>query len=195
MADNKNNQTHTDAQKASGVTPDTSLAPINTTKKKVYKAPKAKKERKKGLPIAVDIFIVLALLAIIAGGYFGIRAIANYFAVSYEQREISYTLLISDAAAELVFDADGECVIQSDCDAFVVTEEQDELVGQVHTVSTEQQEDGTVDVYIEVYTTADYRHGLGYFVNRIKIAVGKEYTCRCSGLYASATIVELQITE
>ena len=90
MADNKNNQTHTDTQKASGVTPDTSLAPIHTTKKKVYKAPKAKKERKKGLPIAVDIFIVLALLAIIAGGYFGIRAIANYFAVSYEQQEISY---------------------------------------------------------------------------------------------------------
>ena len=69
MSEHKKNQISADDQKASSIAPDSSLTSVNDSKKKVHKAPKVKKPRKKGLPIAVDILIVVTLLAVIAGGY------------------------------------------------------------------------------------------------------------------------------
>ena len=195
MSDQKKNQIVADDRKASSITADANLTPANEGKKKIYKAPKVKKPRKKGLPIAVDILIVIALLAVIAGAAWGVYILGNHFASSYEPKEITYTLLARDVDAALAYDADGNCVIVPESDVFVLEQEQRTPVGQVLSVSPELQEDGTVNVYVTVRTTADYEHELGYFVGKTKIAVGKEYACRFYGLVSDAVIVELQVTE
>ncbi len=195
MSDHKKNQIATDDQKASSITPEATFAPVSESKKKIHKAPKVKKPRKKGLPIAVDILIVIVLLAVIAGAAWGVYALGNYFATRYAQKEITYTLLVEDVRAELAFDAEGKCVVLPDSNVFVLEQEESTPVGEVLSVSTQNNEDGTADVYVVVRTTADYNYKLGYFADKIKIAVGKEYTCRFSGLVGDAAIVELQITE
>ena len=44
-----------------------------------------------------------------------------------------------------------------------------------------------------VRAKAEYNYTLGYFVNQSKIAVGKSYTCRFSGLVSDALIIELRV--
>ena len=195
MSDHKKNQISADGQKASSISPDTALTPVGESKKKIRKAPKVKKPRKKGLPIALDILIVIVLLAVIAGAVWGVYSIGNYFATRYAQRDITYTLLAEGVDASLAFDADGECVVVKNSDVFVLDQDQSTYTGKVLSVSAEEQTDGTVDLYIVVRTIANYNYTLGYFADQVKIAVGKTYTCRFSGLVSDTVIVELQITE
>ena len=196
MSDHKKNLITTDEQKASSIAPETSLAPMGDSKKKIRKAPKVKKKpRKKGLPIAVDILIVVVLLAAIAGAVWGIYALNNYFSTRYAEKEITYTLLAENVSSALVYDEEGNCVVRPDSDVFVLEQEQSTPVGKVLSVSCEDNGDGTADVYVVVRTTANYNYTLGYFAGQTKIAVGKAYTYRFSGLVSEAVTVELQITE
>ncbi len=195
MTDHKKNQVSADEQKASSILPDATLTPVVESKKKIRKAPKIKKARKKSLPIAVDILVVFLLIAVIAGALGGIYALGNYFATRYAQRGITYTLLVENADAALALDADGNCVVLPDSNVFVVEAEKSTAVGKVTSVSVENHDDGTVDLYVVVRAKADYNYTLGYFADQVKIAVGKAYTCRFSGLVSDAVIVELQITE
>ncbi len=195
MSDHKKNQIATDDQKASSIAPEATLTPVSENKKKVRKAPKVKKARKKGLPIAVDILIVVVLLAVIAGAVWGIYALGEYFATRYAQKEITYTLLAQGVDADLAFDDEGVCVVRPESEVFVLNEEQSTSVGQVLSVSTRGNEDGTINVYVVVRTTAAYNYTLGYFADQTKIAVGKAYACRFSSLVSDAVIVELQVTE
>lgn len=193
MADHKKNPVSVDDQKASSIAPEAALNPKGDVKKKVHKAPKVKKARKKGMPIVVDILIVCVLLAMIALAVWGIYAVTEYFSTRYAQKEITYTLLASGVSAELALDDEGECVVVAESDVFILQGEQSTPAGQVLSVKTENNENGTVDVYVEVSTTADYNYTLGYFVDQVKIAVGKAYTCRFSGLVSDTVIVELEV--
>ncbi len=195
MYDNMKNQTIADDQKASGITPDTGLTPAGENKKKIRKAPKVKKPQKKGLPIAVDILIVFALLAVIFGAAFGIKALTEYFSTQYAQRQIMYTVLAEDVKAEIALDEDGDCVVLPDSEVYLAQGDQNSPVGRVISVSVKNNDDGTVDIYTVVRVTADYNYKLGYFVDQTKIAVGKAYTYRFSGLVSDAVIVTLQTTE
>ncbi len=195
MSDHKKNLISADDQKASSISPDVALPSIGESKKKIRKAPKIKKPRKKGLPIAVDILIVIALLAVIAGAVWGVYKIGEFYANKYAPREITYTLLAEGVDASLAFDANGDCVVVRDSEVFILDRDQSAHTGKVYSVSAEERSDGTVDIYVDVSTPANYNYKLGYFVNQIKIAVGKTYTCRFSGLVSDAVIVELQITE
>ena len=195
MADQKKTQAVADDRKASGIAQEQPTTPAPENKKRVRKAPKVKKPRKKGLPIAVDILIVISLLALIAAAVWGVYALADYYATHYEKREITYTLLASEVDAALALDAEGNCVILPQTDVFVVDGEQSIPVGRVLSVTYEQNGQDTVDVYVTVRATADYGKNLGYFVNETKIAVGKAYTCRFSGMVSDTVTVELQITE
>lgn len=195
MSDHKKNQTTADDQKASSITQEQPAAPAAENKKKIRKAPKVKKPRKKGMPVVVDILIVISLLAVIAAAVWGVYALGNYFATRYALREVTYTLLAEDVDAALAIGADEKCVVLPDSNVYVLEGEQSIPVGEVLSVSAEQNEDGTVDLYVVVRTTANYNHKLGYFADQTKIAVGKAYTCRFSGLVSDAVIVELQIAE
>lgn len=195
MSDNMKNQIAADDQKASGMTPDTALTPVVENKKKIRKAPKVKKQRQKGLPIAVDILIVIALLAAIAGAAFGIYAMTEYFSTRYAQRQIVYTVLAENVREEIAFDQYGECVVLPDTEVYVAEGEQNTSIGRIISVSVKTNEDGSVDIYAVVRAKADYNHTLGYFVDQAKIAVGKTYTCRFSGLVSDAVIIALQTTE
>lgn len=196
MSDHKKNQITAEDQKASGASTEAAQSVAEKEhKKKIRKAPKVKKPRKKGLPIAVDILIVVVLLALIAGAVFGIRALDKKYATLYGQREITYTLLAEQVDAEIVYDKEGDCTVQPKTDVFFLLEESTTLVGKVLSVSSVQNDDGTVDLYVAVRATADYHQDLGFFVQQTKIAVGKTYTCRFSGLISDAVIVELQVME
>lgn len=195
MADHKKILFLADDQKASGTAQEPAAASSAESKKKIRKAPKVKKPGKKALPLAVDILIVVMLVAVIATAVWGVYKLGNHFATRYAQKEITYTMLARGVDAGLAYDADGDCVVLPDSDVFVLEQDQSTLTGQVLSVSTENNEDGTVDVYVTVRSTADYNYTLGYFVDRVKIAVGKEYACRFSGLANDAVIVELQVTE
>ncbi|MBQ2256461.1 MAG: hypothetical protein II330_06320, partial [Clostridia bacterium] len=78
---------------------------------------------------------------------------------------------------------------------YVSDQGQDTPIGEVTSVSVQQNEQGNVDVWIVVSNKANYNRKLGYFANQIKIAVGKTYTCRFCNLYSEAVIVELQLAE
>lgn len=195
MADNKKSQVPADDQKASSIVPEASLTPVTETKKKIRKAPKVKKPKKKGVPIVVDILIVLLILGVIAGAGFGIYSLGKYFATRYAQKEITYTMLLRDADAALVLDKEGDCVIKPDSEVYLADGTGSYVLGSVLSTSVEFDEDGTVDVYVSVRTEADYNYTLGYFVDQTKIAVGKTYNCRFSGIMDEAVIVDLQILE
>jgi hypothetical protein len=199
MADHKKTQAAADDQKASSITQEQTAVPAAETKKRVRKAPKVKKPGnkpgKKGLPIAVDILIVFLLLAVIAGIAWGVYKLVDYYATEYVQREISYTLLVQDADASIALDEAGECVVLPDTVVYVSDQGQDTPIGEVTSVSVQQNEQGNVDVWIVVSNKANYNRKLGYFANQIKIAVGKTYTCRFCNLYSEAVIVELQLAE
>ena len=195
MLDNQKNQSTADTVKASAVSSEVPVTSAGETKKKIHKAPKVKKTRKRGLPIAVDILIVVALLAIIAGTVWGVYAVGNYFSTKYVEKEIMYTLLAQNVRADLALDARGDCVVTPDSDVFVVADGQNLPVGRVLSVSVEHNEDGTINIFAVVRTRADYNNTLGYFVDETKIAVGKEYTCRFSNLVSDAVIVEMLIKD
>lgn len=195
MADHKRNMVSSDEQKASSIAPEVAPGVKTETKKKIRKAPKVKKQRKKGMPIVVDILVVCVFLAVLVGSGWGLYKVTEYFSTRYAPMDITYTLLASDVSAELAFDEDGKCVVLPDSDVYALQDGQSVPVGQVLSVSTEQQDDGTVDVYVVVETNADYNYALGYFVNQVKIAVGKTYECRFSGLVSDAVIVELQVVD
>ena len=195
MADQKKNLPVADDQKAPAAAQEPAAASSAEPKKKIRKAPRVKKPRKKGLPLAVDILIVVTLVALIVGAGWGIYTIGNLFATRYAQKEITYMMLLDDVDAVLAYNENGKCVVLPDTDVFVLEQEQSTLVGEVLSVSTEKNADGTVDIYVSVRTTANYNYTLGYFVDDVKIAVGKAYDCRFCGLAEDAVIVELQVTE
>lgn len=195
MADQKKSQVPEDAQKASSIAPETTLTPVNEPKKKIRKAPKVKKPRKKGLPVAVDVLIVVLLLAVIAGAVYGIYAAGKYFSTRYAEKQINYTFLLESVDPALALDEDMRCVIQSGSSVYLSGEEGSYSLGKVLGNSLEVNEDGTIDIYVTVDTAANYNYTLGYFVEQTKIAVGKTYTCRFCGLASDAVIVELQVVE
>lgn len=193
MSEHKKNQVVADDQKASSLAPDAPATPAAETKKKIRKAPKAKKPKKKGVPIVVDILIVLLILGVIAGAIYGTFALGQYFATRYAEKDITYTMLLRDVQATYAYDAEGDLVITPDSDVYLTGEQGTHALGHVLSVSSEQNPDGTYDLYVTVRTQADYNYTLGYFVNQTKIAVGKSYTCRFSGLVSDALIVELRV--
>lgn len=193
MADNKKNLPVTDDQKASSINPEASLVPASETKKKIRKAPKVKKPKKKSLPLALDILIMVLLIGVIAAAVWGIWSLGRYFATQYTEQEISYTLLLKDVESEIALDKEGYCVIAPDTGVYLAQEELSHGLGQVLSVSTKTDEQtDTVDVYVTVKATAGYNPKLGYYIEQTKIAVGKTYTCRFAGLMGEAVIVELQ---
>ncbi len=195
MADQKKSQIPEDAQKASGIAPEAAPVPVNEPKKKIRKAPKVKKPHKRGLPVAVDVLIVLLLLAVIAGAAYGIYAAGRYFSTRYAEKQINYTFLLESVDPALALDEDMRCVIQSGTFVYLSGEADSYPLGKVVGNSLELNEDGMMDIYVTVSTTANYNYTLGYFVEQTKIAVGKTYTCRFSGLVSDAVIVELQVVE
>ncbi len=194
MSDHKKNQTTEEEQKMSA-TPDTALTSVNDTKKRVRKAPKVKKPRKRSLPIAVDILIVVALIGLIIGAICGIYATINIYSEKYVQRDITYTLYLKNVDAALAYDAESVCVVLEDSTVFVQQSGESTPVGSVESVVSRACEDATVELFVTVRTVADYDRDNGYFVNETKIAVGKAYSCRFSGLISDAVIVELQPAE
>lgn len=195
MADNKKNQIIADDQKASSIAPETAAAPVVEVKKKVRKAPKVKKPKKKGIPLIVDILIVVLLLAVVAGAAYGLYSLGKYFSTRYAEMEITYTLLLRDVDPALVLDQEGNCVILPDSNVFLAEQESTHTIGRVLSTSVDVKDDGSTDVLVTVRTTANYNYTLGYFVEDTKIAVGKEYLCRFSGVMGKALIVELQVQE
>ena len=193
MAEHKKSQIITDEQKASSISPEASLTPVSETKKKIRKAPKVKKTKKKGMPIAVDILIVLLIIGAIAAAVYGTFVLGKYFATRYAEKQITYTMLLRGVDAELAFDRENELVIVPDSNVYLTAEQGGHTLGSVLSVSSEQNEDGTFDLYVTVRAKAEYNYTLGYFVNQSKIAVGKSYTCRFSGLVSDALIIELRV--
>ncbi len=192
MAENKKNLPVTDDQKASSISPEASLIPTET-KKKVRKAPKVKKQKKKGFPIVLDILIMLLLVGVIGAAAWGVWTLGKYFATQYIDQTISYTLLVEDVDADIVLDKDGACVIKPDSKVYLADAENGHLMGTVTSVSIEKDEQtGSVDIYVNLKASAGYNSRLGYFIEQTKIAVGKSYDCRFEGLWANAVIVELQ---
>lgn len=190
MAEHKKNQVVADDQKASSLTPD---APATEIKKKIRKAPKVKKPKKKGMPIVVDILIVLLILGVIAAAIYGTFTLGQYFSTRYAEKDITYTMLLRDVEAAYAYDAKGDLVITPDSNVYMTGEQGTHSLGSVLSVSSEKNTDGTYDLYVTVRTVSDYNYTLGYFVNQTKIAVGKSYTCRFSGLVSDALIVELRV--
>lgn len=194
MAEQKKNKAPADDQKASSIMPEAAVTPVGETKKKIRKAPKVKKPKKKGVPLVLDILIVVVLLAMIAGVVFGVYSIGRYFSTRYAATEITYTLLLEDVDALIALDGEGNCVITPNSTVYLA-EEATHAMGKVRSVTVDLGEDGTADLYVSVRTTANYNHTLGYFAEQTKIAVGKSYTCRFEGLMAKALITELQVQE
>ena len=200
MADQKKNQIIADDQKASSIAPEVPGAPVNTTKKKIRKAPKVtKKKKKKGLPVVLDVLIVVLLLAVIAGVGFGIYAIGKQYSTMYRPVQITYTLLLEDVDVTLALDESGNCVISPDSNVYLADDAGECVLGKVISADIKadsQTEDAAVlDLYLTVRATADYGHTLGYFVEQTKIAVGKSYLCRFEDLMSEALIVGLQVQE
>ena len=193
MPDHKKNQMPADDQKASSIAPDAALTSAGETKKKIRKAPKVKKKKKKGLPIVLDILIVLLLLAMTAGAIFGIYSLGKKFSTRYADMDITYTVLLDDVDPVLAFDQDGECVITPKSTVYLAEEQGSYALGSVLSVTVEPEEQGLVDLYVTVRTTANYNYTLGYFVDQTKIAVGKAYTYRFNGLMSKGVIVDLQV--
>lgn len=190
--DEKKNLKHADIDKFSSdrLATDSSDKGDFLIKDKKIKDKQDKKSanKKRRIPLAVDIIAALVIILMVVGLLFGVYYVFSRYADSYNDVSIQYTVFISgeDASAisdpnslkgkELYFDSKGNTY----------------YFGKITSVTSQSGADGELQISARVSVSAKYRNDKGYSVNDNRIAVGSEYSLRTEENRFDVTIVEIR---
>jgi len=150
---------------------------------------------RRALPIVVDALIVLVLIGIGVGAWFGYTAIKEAYAPTWEERPITYYVEMEGIDPGIVkYGQDGRptfvhnSIWNSGSDAA-------DLLGTVTDVQTVlvAREDGqnSLTLYLTVEANALYREGKGYRLGQTRILAGLKSEYRLAGLTAEGWIISL----
>ena len=157
---------------------------LNNEKKSKNKHNKKNTDKKRSVPLALDIIIAFVIILLVAGLIIGAYFVFKNYADSYKDSDIQYTLLMSDIAEEdpselkdkeIYFDFEGNTY----------------YFGKITNVSVMDGADGSIQITADVSVATKQRKGEGFSIDGNKIAVGAEYSLRVGETVFDATIVEM----
>ncbi len=142
-------------------------------------------DKKRSVPLALDIIIAVAIVLVVAALIVGAYFVFKNYADSYKDVNIEYTLLICDVdgttdpetlkGKEIYLDLDGNTY----------------YFGKITNATLLKGVDGAVQITADVSVSSKHRRGEGYSVEGNRIAVGTEYSLRLGDGGFDATIVEI----
>lgn len=150
------------------------------------------------IPIALDIFVTLLSLLLVAGIVFGVYFAFVYFSSDYDEKSVEYLFLTVELDDYTVPDA--ESIINRGDDIYYDSDGKTSFFGTVSSLdeyevisydeSGEQRRD--VRTVIRVNADTKYRSGDGYSIDDCRIGVGKEYVLRIGNVEIEGYISEIQ---
>ena len=186
MADNRKDLKRADAEKSFGSSSQNVIVEsVGATLSSLGSSKGRRLSVKRRLPVIVDIFIGIIILAIFVGIVVGAYFLFRYYTDDYEGIDIEYVFISpceEDREAfrtvknkELYFDADGNTL----------------YFGKVSEIDVTESKDGDKYLVLTVNANAKFKSGEGYSVGDRKIAVGSEFSFRVDGRIIAGTVVEL----
>ncbi len=157
---------------------------INEIKEKSKQNKKAT-DKKRSVPLALDIIIALVIVLVVAALIVGAYFVFKNYNDSYKDANIQYTLLISDTDAISDSSSLKDKELYLDCDGNTY------YFGKITNITLLSDEDGSTQITVDVSVSTKYRRGEGYSVDGNKIAVGAEYCLRVGESVFDATVVEM----
>lgn len=155
------------------------------TKSKQSKKPSDKKRK---VPLALDIIVALAIVLVVAALVVGVYFVFKYYADSYKDVSIQYTVLISGEDVKNISDANAlkgkELYLDADGNTY--------YFGKVTAVTVLSGADNEIQISAKVSVDSKHRTGEGYSVEGNRIAVGSEYSLRTEESGFDVTIVEMR---
>ncbi len=142
-------------------------------------------DKKRSVPLALDIIIALVIVLVVAALIVGAYFVFKNYADSYKNVNIQYTLLISDTEGISDTSVLKDKEIYLDCDGNTY------YFGRITNATVLSSADGSIQITADVSVASKYRRGEGFSVDGNKIAVGSEYSLRVGESRFDATVVEM----
>ncbi len=154
-----------------------------------------RRSRRLWVSILVDIILLLLLAGLLVGGWFGYRALREWYAPTWETRDVVYCVEMQGIDPDLVkYGQDGRPTLTNNAIWSSDRTDADHLgtVTDVRTVLVAW-EDGrnTLTLYLTVEATAYYREGKGYRMGETMLLAGSEGTYRVEGMIADGRIISM----
>lgn len=154
-----------------------------------------RRDRRLWVSILVDVILLLVLVGLIVGGWFGFRVIRELYAPTWETRTVVYCVEIEGISPDAVkYGPDGRYVFENKGIWSSAYTDADFLgtVTQARTILVAW-DDGsnTVTLYVTVEAEAYYREGKGYRMGETMLLAGAQRDFRLEGMAAHGTIVSM----
>ncbi len=145
--------------------------------------------------LILDIVLLVVLVGLVVGGYFGYRTLRRLYAPTWDARDVVFCVEMENIDLDMVkYNQDGRPSLTG-CDLWSSDRTDADRLGRVTDVRTVlvTHEDGssTLTLYLTVEATADYLEGYGYRMGATMLLAGTESTYRLPGLSAEGTIISL----
>lgn len=144
----------------------------------------------------VDVVILLLLAALGVGIWFGYRYLKQKYAPLWEQRTVTYCILVEGLDPELItYGPDGQVTL---CGQTVYASDREEAdnLGTVMSAETvlitREGEKESVDLYLYVEAETRYQAGYGYWAGDTRLLAGSQGTYRLFGLIVRGQIISLE---
>lgn len=152
-------------------------------------------KNRRWVAILVDVLLILALVGLIVGGYFGYRAIRELYAPVWETREIVFCVRMEGIEPDMVkYGQDGRPTFTDNAIWSSGSTDADRLgtVTDVRTVLvTHADSSNSLTLYLTVTATARYREGQGYHMGNTHLLAGLEGVFRVEGMSAPGAVISL----
>ncbi len=198
MTDNKNvspeekkNLKHADMDKFGGNKPASDSLNkgdfLIKDKKTKDKQDRKSADKKRRVPLALDIIVALVIIMLAVGLLLGVYYAFRKYANSYKDASIQYTVLISGEDAAEITDANAlkgkELYLDADGNTY--------YFGKITAVTVLEGVDGEIQISAKVSVACKYRNDEGFSVEGNRIAVGGEYSLRTKESGFDVAIVEI----
>lgn len=143
-----------------------------------------KKKKKGRVPLALDIFLAILVIALAVALVVGVYSIFKYYTLGYKEVTLEYALVSDDENMD-------ESVILpllKGEDLYLDVEGNTLYLGEIESIGR----NSSGQVVITATVDVKYKNGEGYSVEDRRIATGSDYMLRIGELCFEATVVELR---
>lgn len=143
------------------------------------------------VPLALDISIAVVIIAVVVALIVGAYFLFKYYADSYKDAKVDYTVLIIDEDAGAITDPATLKNKEIYCDL----DDNTYYFGKVTSAKIIAVEDDNSDgqLTLKISVTTKYKRGEGYLIDGNRIAVGSEYSLRIGEKTYNVAIVEMNV--
>ncbi len=147
------------------------------------------------ISLIVDVLLLCVLAGLIVGGWFGYRALREWYAPTWETRDVVFCVEMQGIAPDMVkYGQDGRPTFTNNA-IWSSNRTNADCLGTVTDVRTVlvAWDDGTntLTLYLTVEATADYREGKGYRMGETMLLAGSKGSYRVQGMTAEGMIISM----